>query len=68
MKVDLSREVGVLRRSVDHPGRRRGQARLRGSCLTTSSVLKIPWTEHSVTSNWSLQKHRCLFLFVSMML
>jgi hypothetical protein len=29
-----------------------GQARLSGSFLTTSAVLKIPWIEQALTLNW----------------
>ena len=29
-----------------------GQARLSGSFLTTSEVLKIPWMEQALTLNW----------------
>ena len=29
-----------------------GHARLSGSFLTTSAVLKIPWTEQALTLSW----------------
>ena len=29
-----------------------GHARLSGSFLTTSEVLKIPWMEQALTLNW----------------
>ena len=29
-----------------------GQARLSGSFLTTSAVLKMPWMEQALTLNW----------------
>ena len=56
--LDCSTWLGKVRQK----GRRRdglmtstvpdGQARLSGSFLTTSAVLKMPWIEQALTLNW----------------